>query len=215
MLNKIIVSITRVHPLFYIVPYILLQAYLYFSPYIQATAGSFYFIVADPTLFPHDIIKTSPFGTITYFYQFVHVLLGQNMTSPYYLFPLYVVSCGLVGWALYSIGKLVGNEKAVGYLVLVLLLVDKSPFTGYLSITRPDYNYQHFTLPFLLFAVYFLLKEKNLLFSLFMVFSFYFHLRNSIAFGFAVLPLIIYRVIEEPKVLKAFLLPGLLLLPKV
>ncbi len=217
MLSTIISWLEKTNIFLFVAPYVLLQSFLYFSAYIHSIGGAFYYLAWDPELFPHDIIRTSTLGTATLFYKFIHLILGENIINPYYLFWIYLVSCCLVAWAVYLMAKLVSDgEKAAGILALVLLLIEKAPIGGaYVSIMRTDYNYQHFTLPFVLLAVYFLFREKYLYFGLLMAVSFYFHLKTPAAIAIALMPFLLREIIKNPKLLLSFILPLIVFIPKV
>jgi len=216
MLSKVTPHLEKIN-IWLIVPYIFLQSFLYFSAYIHSIGGTFYYIVWDPSLFARDIIKTSTIGTATLFYPFVHWLLGENVIIPPYLFLVYLVSCTLIAWAVFLMGRSVsGGINSVALIFLILLLVEKVPIEGaYLGIMRTDYNYQHFTLPFSLFAIYFVLKERYLYFGLLMAISFYFHLKTPAAITIALIPLLIREVMRNPRILLSFILPFIAVIPKV
>ena len=168
MIRKFIDIVLKVHPVIWVLLYVALQALLYFQPYLHGTASSFYFLAVDPDLFPRDLARTSSLGTSTFFYKFMYLLLGPNVTNPFYLFWPYLVTCFLIAYAVYKIGCFVsGGRREVGLLMLVLLLVQKMPINGaFVSLTFADYNYQHFALPLVLFAIYFFLREKYFYFAL-------------------------------------------------
>jgi len=217
MIRKFIDTVLKVHPVIWVLLYVGLQALLYFQPFLHGTASSFYFLAVDPELFLRDLARTSSLGTSTFFYKFMHVLLGENAVNPYYLFVPYLGTCFLIAYAVYKIGCFVsGGRREVGLLMLVLLLVQKMPINGaFVSLTFADYNYQHFALPVVLFAVYFFLREKYFYFALAMVVAFYFHLKTPAATLLALLPFLVYEIWRRPKILLSFIFPFFLFIPRV
>jgi len=217
MIRKFIDIVLKVHPVIWVLLYVALQALLYFQPYLHGTASSFYFLAVDPDLFPRDLARTSSLGTSTFFYKFMYLLLGPNVTNPFYLFWPYLVTCFLIAYAVYKIGCFVsGGRREVGLLMLVLLLVQKMPINGaFVSLTFADYNYQHFALPLVLFAIYFFLREKYFYFALTMVMAFYFHLKTPAATLLSLLPLLAYEIWRRPKILSSFIVPFIFFIPRI
>ena len=217
MIRKFVDTVLNVHPVIWVLLYVALQALLYFQPFLHGTAASFYFLAVDPELFPRDLARTSSLGTSTFFYKFMYLLLGPNVTNPFYLFWPYLVTCFLIAYAVYKIGYFVsGGRREAGLLMLVLLLVQKMPINGaFVSLTFADYNYQHFALPIVLFSIYFFLREQYFCFALFMVAAFYFHLKTPAAVLLALLPLLAYEIRRRPKILLSFIFPFFLFIPRV
>ncbi len=217
MMRKIIDAVLKVHPVIWVLLYVALQALLYFQPYLHGTSSSFYFLAVDPELFPRDLARTSTIGTSTFFYKFMHVLLGENALNPYYLFVPYLGTCFLIAYAVYKIGCFVsGGRREAGFLMLVLLLVQKMPIAGgYVSLTNADYSYQHFALPIVLFAIYFFLREQYFYFALSWVVAFYFHLKTPAATLLALLPFLVAEIWRRPKILLSFILPFVFFIPQV
>lgn len=216
-MKKILDTVIDIHPINWVILFTILQAFLYFQPYTHWTYGSFYYLAVDPQLFSHDIIKNSLLGTTTMFFKIMHFLLGDKITNPYYLFWPYLATCLIVVWAVFQLGKLIsGGKNEVGLLMILLLLVHKTPVEGaFLTIIYSDYNYQHFTLPIIIFSLYFLLKRRFAAFAFLAAIAPYFHLKNSIVFILCIIPLLVYEVKKTPKILLNFILPTLLFLPRI
>ncbi|OGX38683.1 MAG: hypothetical protein A3D87_03365 [Omnitrophica WOR_2 bacterium RIFCSPHIGHO2_02_FULL_50_17] len=217
MINKIIYPFLEVRPGFWICLYAVLQSFLYFQPYDHSTAGAFYFLAYDGQLFPADTVRTSTLGTSTVFYHFMHLVLGDKMIDPFYLFIPYLITCLLIAWSVYLVGELIsGGKKGGGILMLAFLLVEKQAIEGaYVSLIRSDYNYQHFTLPILFFSIYFLLKEKYFYSTLLLAISLYFHLKTPVAIVLALIPFFIYKIYKNLGIIRSLIFPFLVALPKV
>ncbi len=217
MVRKFLNFLLQVNPLYLVLIYVLLQSFLYFHPFIHSARASFFFLAVDPELFARDIIRTTTLGTTTFFYKFMQILLGDNLANPYYLFWPYFVTCLFIAWAVFLIGKRIsGGRNEVGILMLILLLVQKETINGaYVSLIFADFNYAHFTLPILFFALYFLFKEKYSFFTILLVTSFYFHLKTPAAITISLLPLLIFQISKKPKMVLSLLIPFILLIPKV
>src|SRR3990167_7030053 len=99
MINKIIYPFLEVGPGFWFCFYAVLHSFLYFQPYDHSTAGAFYFLAYDGQLFPADTVRTSTLGTSTVFYHFMHLVLGDKMIDPFYLFIPYLITCLLIAWS--------------------------------------------------------------------------------------------------------------------
>ena len=216
LLRKFINRVVVINPIYYIVFFVILQAYLYFQPYIHTTGASYFYLQADPSLFARDIIRTSTVGD-SLFYDVMYWMLGSNLTNPYCLFFPYLMSCGLIALAVVLTGtEISGGKREIGLLMLIMLVVQKSPIQGsYVSLIYADYHYQHFTLPIVLLAVFFLFREQFFLSALFLVVSFYCHVKTAAAITLALSPIFILEVIKKPKIILSLIVPAILLIPEI